>query len=565
MTRVDNYLEKYLDGSISEGELQHFRDLLDAEPRLRAELLQTLELRSIIHDDLLALTPPEALSTFVRERLSDQFAELAEEEEERGLPFFFSQRFAGSSLVAMVALVLIALAPTLIAPSGGGSLAQLGVLQSNKENIASPSLADVSTTHSATEQQIPVLDEGSLNTLRVVREPVSSPQQNIHQVIDANSTLEDVDQNPIVERVEPLPVSVSDASELAAVENEFLEEQDLSPSVNATADNGIASMNSLTLSPKPLSAIGQDPDELLASTLSNANLLERTQPKSRYKGANTHRASLASRSNTRPMPLLSNSESSRRRIMFGGTLASGLTTKESTFSVQGAAYLALALDEKSRIGLEGGSAMFRYRKVISVETEQPLQGFARRSHKSDDEQGLETVSGRGFGSDIVDVQYRAGGGVGGSSTGSGGGSSPSGESVLPNAVVSGERNSSDFKGWTSPQILGGGRTASQPVVGQVSPEYDLQSHESEASMIYGLVFYDHTVTSLNKKLNIHGRVGVGGADGGIVLSARAYAAVSTHENVAWTLGVGGSMLHEFSQDVDFNANYGVNAGVELGF
>ena len=84
-------------------------------------------------------------------------------------------------------------------------------------------------------------------------------------------------------------------------------------------------------------------------------------------------------------------------------------------------------------------------------------------------------------------------------------------------------------------------------------------------MIYGLVFYDHTVTSLNKKLNINGRIGVGGADGGIVLNARAYAAISTHENVAWTLGVGGSMLHDFANDVDFNANYGVNAGVELGF
>ncbi|MCE2502957.1 MAG: hypothetical protein J4G05_02695 [Chlorobi bacterium] len=526
MTKVDNYLEKYLDGSISEGELQHFRDLFDTEPRLRTELLQTLELRSIIHDDLLILTPPEALSMVVRETLSEQFAELAEEEEEKRRPLFFPERIAGASLVAMVTLVLIALAPTLIAPSGSDRLAGLELPDIDPQATSTALLAEASNSQGST----PLLSSASqetratasgISSLRTKR--VSEPRQQVYNQADQSIAILDrssieADPNGFAEISDP--EIEPNRSESVANESFLREDVDRHPSLDTESGLTIPEVSSVVLNGQSLRSLGENPDKLLASALSSPKLLDKTQPKARYGQGGDNGTVVVLRSNSRQIPMLGNSESSRRRIMFGGTLASGITTKKSTFSVQGSAYLALALGEKNRIGLEGGSAMFGYHKVGlegGVEGEKPLHRFARSNIGPDDlSSAIESEGGSR-------VNSRAGGSLGEEQT--------------------------------------DGRTASQPN----RPQYYFHSYESEASMVYGLVFYDHKVTSVNKRLNIHGRVGVGGADGGIVLNARAYAAISTHENVAWTLGVGGSMLHEFSQEVDFNANYGVNAGVELGF
>ncbi|MGE3801048.1 MAG: hypothetical protein AB7H80_08515 [Candidatus Kapaibacterium sp.] len=562
MTKVDNYLEKYLDGSISDRELQQFRDLLDAEPRLHSELSKTLELRSIIHDDLLALRPPEDLSEFVRENLAGQFAALATEEEEERPPLFFTGRLAGSSLVAMVALVLIALAPTWIAPSGGDRLAGFvdggipgqSLADATSQQVDAPSL-QMSVNPMLTESKLTGSEKANISSAQSSRTTASvatvTTVPSLQGDVAANSNDPSIlsAERSEVESVYPLDAEIAEPA--VALNGERNSVDDL------IAESELAS-NSLAFQSRQLGLMGQDPTQAFREMRTHSNLLENADivdhaAESFNQLANGDIEASRSRSD-RSLPSLDRSEN-RRRIMFGGTLASGLTTRESTFSVQGSAYMAMTLGEGSRIGLEGGSAMFSYRKVVTVQTRTaPTEVFGRRTV----DRGKLQVSEVGLSGET----FRAGG-IGGSS-----GEEPNTGRATDVPNETGSTNRGDgltSRDWKSTQLLGGGNSIVQPVGGNSGLHYDYRSYEAETSMIYGLVFYDHTVTSLNKKLNINGRIGVGGADGGIVVNARAYAAISTHENVAWTLGVGGSMLHDFANDVDFNANYGVNAGVELGF
>ena len=99
----------------------------------------------------------------------------------------------------------------------------------------------------------------------------------------------------------------------------------------------------------------------------------------------------------------------------------------------------------------------------------------------------------------------------------------------------------------------------------VTVSYEERQYDTETTMLYGLVFYDHTVVPINNRLAVNGRVGIGGTDGALVANARAYASISTHENISWTVGVGASALHELSGKGELKAGYGLNAGLEFGF
>ena len=70
----EQLLRKYLAASISDAELQRFRDLLERSPEYRLELRQVLELRSLIQDDALGLAPPENLSEHVQLAVGELFA-----------------------------------------------------------------------------------------------------------------------------------------------------------------------------------------------------------------------------------------------------------------------------------------------------------------------------------------------------------------------------------------------------------------------------------------------------------------------------------------------------------
>ncbi len=546
MTRIDKYLERYLDGSITEREMNEFRDLLQSEPRLHAELSETLELRSVLHDDLLAIEVPESLSNRVLKNVGADFAALAyatpplnieeEEEERRGglFPSFISGRMAGSMAVAMIALLMIGLTPTLNrpadrSPADPSLYAALGALSVEE----SPSV--LSTLPATT-------DDSESRSVRSTRSVERSTTQNEESVPSTTNlaALQSRDEVP----------SESEVSEVFETDIDLIAYEEGGESERAAAHP--LTLGGSHLSPHRLLLIEEE-DPMLESIVERSLLQENVhgsvsnllaEVTSEPRGVALF--SFGGGESDEELPRLSvadlqKKEETHQRIMLGGTLASGVTTSASGITFEGSAYLALGLDEKSRIGLEGGSATFRYSRNVQVEILTPsVQTSAARVVVRGEEEEPTGLS----------LPGRPGGGGSGDEAGNSGGEEIDalGNRELPQDVVIGESG--------GPRVT---RTDGFDV------SYGLESQDGEASKPYGLVFYDHTVTSLSDKLNLNGRLGVGGTDGGIVLSARAYAAISTHQNVAWTVGVGGSMLHEFDQENDFNANYGLNAGVEFGF
>ena len=62
----EQLLRKYFDGAMTEAELERFQTLLENVPEYRTELRQSLEVRSLLHDDALNLKPPTDLSEHIR-------------------------------------------------------------------------------------------------------------------------------------------------------------------------------------------------------------------------------------------------------------------------------------------------------------------------------------------------------------------------------------------------------------------------------------------------------------------------------------------------------------------
>ncbi len=576
MTRIDKYLEKYLDGSITEKETEEFRELLASDPRLEQELAETLELRSVIHDDLLEIEPPAWLSSRVEAMVGERFAAIPfesdpyveedEEERRRGvvLPWFVSGRMAGSMAVAAVLLLMVALAPTVTFESGG----PLG----SGQPFAVGNGADVDRSDrpvaSLLPQNTPAADAAGRNLEADSR----SASADAAELIRAGRPVADpsAENSGGVTRATPpaeapsLPEPDQSVAEDLLLAEETVESPTsaIDPADQAVAANTINELQWLLAAPNRLDYLtredltADDPDRELADRRIGRSVVPSLDDELGAHSASPRGLRL-SRGNSEASADLAESRlpideknENYQRVMFGGTLASGLTSRSTGVSIEGSAYLALGLGENSRIGLEGGSATFRHRRDVTVEILTPAgvesMAAARGVVQEDDEGGKGMM--------LIGAGGRAGGvGAGGES--GGGGLNPGGES------------GSGVEDPTPTQII---TFPDEPVptrgrIEGYNVSYSRQSYEIDASMVYGLVFYDHTVTSLSDRLNLNGRVGIGGTDGGMVLSARAYAAIASHENIAWTLGVGGSMLHDFAGEIDFNATYGLNAGVEFGF
>ena len=124
----DHLLRKYLNGTISDPELEQLQRLLERVPEYKVELRQVLELRSLIHDDALTLMPPEDLSERTRLSVASQFAALepsymqARVEEERGRSrrVIFPFRAAAGMMVAAALVTTVALTPTIRFAAGNG-------------------------------------------------------------------------------------------------------------------------------------------------------------------------------------------------------------------------------------------------------------------------------------------------------------------------------------------------------------------------------------------------------------------------------------------------------------
>jgi len=176
----DALLRGYLDGTLSDRELERFQTLVDRFPQYRTELLQTLELRSALQDDALTLFPPSMLLERVRLSVAAAFAaEFGEknvvESEENRRAWLAPLRVAAGSLVAVCLAVGIALSPTIsfeplasVDPSstaGNGEFAstdravsappQRSVAKSSRNRVALPVVMVASTSDDQSDALTP--------------------------------------------------------------------------------------------------------------------------------------------------------------------------------------------------------------------------------------------------------------------------------------------------------------------------------------------------------------------------------------------------------------------------
>lgn len=542
MTKVDKYLHKYLEGTITEPEMQEFRDLLDSEPHLQTEMKQILDLRSLVHDDLLELNPPQFLSEGIREMVGERFAALAEEEEEkkRKRPLFFTERIGGSFVTAMVALVLVALAPSLIAPSGSDapSADELALLE---RPVPRATPTGDAQPESRTEE--------APTGFRAAERPAQRATPRNRVAAPANAADREADSDGLADG----PASGPDRS-VPATPVLPAEEQDMM--VRAPSpEHGIGHRTDMPQLPPRA-------DLLFTAEAANSNFSidpGRTVSAASNRNLALNGPAIPEQSNAiasvLPPPSHSaensaSSSSSKPRIAFGFTVgAGGLTNSSSSVALtQGAGYAAVSLSESNRIGIEAGGSKFRYTHTSYSQEAAPL---GKSSANAGDAWGASS------GGATVAGVYQIYGSGGSGQSGSG--------STVPQSRPRTQDPTQISEKEEGPAFFGG-RPSPVPQ-SSASPNTIILSHtyESDTSMGYGMLFYDRRVVSVNDELNIRSRVGLGGTDGGLIVDLRAYAAFATNENVAITLGVGGSALRELSQEGKLSANYGVQVGAELGF
>jgi len=112
----EQLLRKYFDGAMTEAELERFQSLLENVPEYRTELRQSLEIRSLLHDDALNLKPPTDLAEHVRIAVGSSFeadAIVDQAEQTRRRPIGAPLRISAGMLAAACLLVSVALSPTL--------------------------------------------------------------------------------------------------------------------------------------------------------------------------------------------------------------------------------------------------------------------------------------------------------------------------------------------------------------------------------------------------------------------------------------------------------------------
>lgn len=550
MTQIDKYLSQYLDGSISEQELLDFRDLLESEPQLQTELRQVLDMRSLIHDDLLELTPPESLSNHVLEQVGAQFALLVEEDEEekrRGL-FFLSGRSAGSLVTAMVALVMLALAPGLLnSPSEGTSEDALaGVLVPSTEQVRELPAVRAAEAPVPARSVEPVATRRSAprvaSTTEFVSSEVDANAEGAFASADTDVLIRSGNQGAVQSDIDVASGQIaSDPADESFALRPAEEVEYLPVSPEATRMNVLVGSGTNSLADvQSMSTLFDKSGERVREDEQNRQMIAETLEKHRTNGLHVAE------------------ESSSPRLSFGFTVgAGGLTRSPSAVAVtQRAGYATYNLNEDNRIGLEAGGSTFRYTHTSFTQTEVPAGAFAKANAVSIYESIYSTRGGNGgsfaiggFGGAV----NNGGGTNGGGAKGGSGGGSTSGSVI--------DLNKQDDGRLLSGVESGSGKQPPQNVRGIIKAH----SYESDTSMGYGMLFYDRKVAALSDFMKIHGRVGVGGTDGGLIFDVRAYAAFATHENVAITIGVGGSALRELKSETPLSANYGVQVGAELGF
>ena len=559
MTQIDKYLPQYLDGSITEQELLEFRDLLEAEPQLQTELRHLLDLRSIIHDDLLTLTPPDSLAHSVREQVGTQFALLAEEEEERRRPFILNQRFAGSFATAMVAMVLIALAPGLLhTPVGGNDNGTIASIQAP----INPGNGNLQSVVEETSKELEASSARRSSVQRSVSTVNRRTTQVSHSVSNSSTIDESIATTTLADLTDPETTSEEASDQIPS--NPGSNDHVADPIVPDTPQESFALLQQDKVQDINAYSLPGRVDVLVGTDLNNhseiraaSQLFDKSSKQLEEEEGHRQRIAATVESHSSTSHFLNSDESSAPRLAFGFTVgAGGLTRSSSSVAVtQRAGYATYSLNEDHRIGLEAGGSTFRYTRTSFTQTQAPPVIAAKANTYSIYE--LANSNNYSHASTFAINRLGGSGSTGGNASGNGPNATGSGGGDAPIPIDHGK--------YTSPSLSGENPVQSGQPQQNVRGIVQSHSHESDTAMGYGMLFYDRKVVALSDIMKIHGRVGVGGTDGGLIFDLRAYAAFATHENVAITVGVGGSALREFESKTPVSANYGVQVGAEFGF
>lgn len=517
----EQLLRKYLSGAITERELEHFQSLLDRVPEYKAELRETLEIRSMLHDDALTLTPPPDLSDHIRIAVSSSFAAdaLAEQEEQarKRRVFLNPLRLSVSALVAACVMAGVALSPTLMQRSAReGRVAQSAPAAATAPAPKASAPTPPAASPLAASSKIASAAENGANSstsrrdaaprVAAERDGASDNLADASEAVLANGMW--MLGHEVPSRVGHSASSTSSASGIAA---------------NASGENSGSGAGIMGDQVGHASILNRDPADLLRHDLIRPS----------YNPAfdsSTHRKLEPVQSEPKPGESIAFGGGEGRRLTIGVTLGAGQVaeTKSPTALLQNSYYLSFTLGSSDRIGVEMGASAFQQERASN-------DGFSKRP--STDPLLLAVNS----------VDHGSGSGEYG--------------------LIGGD----DF--YLGKKTLGvptdEAPAASSPAPRATSvPETQKENNGGrfEQQITYGAVFYDRRI-QLNKSWDVCGRVTFGGADNALMGNVRAYAAFTpTSKNITFTVGVGGATLYNLSaKGPSSSVNYGVYYGIETGF
>jgi len=536
----EQLLRKYLSGAITEQELEHFQSLLDRVPEYKAELRQTLEIRSLLHDDALTLTPPTDLSEHIRIAVSSSFAADAiveqEEQARKRRIFLYPLRLSMSALVAVCVIAGVALSPTLRQHSENGAANSIAAAQAPAVTpAAGPRTADMSSDAAAAESG--TLPAGG-SRIAEIQAPhhVSGTTVAGHPAVGRPASGHPAASRSASGKSNP-GRSGDDAAEKTLANGMWMlghevpsraaQDHGTDHTASSIAQNQVEGAESSSSSSVDYAALlSRDPAELLRHNLSRPL----------YNPAfdsSTRRQIEPMRTDIKPGESIAMTSDEGRRLTIGVTLGAGQVaeTNAPTVLLQNSYYLSFSLGGYDRIGVEMGASAFQQES----ESTNPL---AKRQN-----------SGNSL---LLAANPRQGSGIDGRQYG----------------LVGNDNNELLGK-----RTLGVPSTDEAPSASTPPPAHNtLPASDSaarprvEQQITYGAIFYDRRIR-LSHTWDFCSRVTFGGANDAVMGNVRAYAAFTpSKKNITFTMGVGGATLYNLSaKNSNFSVNYGVYYGVETGF
>jgi hypothetical protein len=536
----ERFLNKYLNGSLSDQETEQFRLLLERFPHYREELRQILDLRSAIQDDALHLTPPEDLServrlavgaSFVDARLGDRVVE-----EKRRRVVWSPYRLAGVAAVIMA--VAIPFGPEIFKAGLQKEAAHTG---EPVASLTTPSRTSTSVTGSS--------ETGSSETgSSESRAGRQSAERSAEQAPVVSAPAAGVLQSPAIsDDIASVAAPQEHVARTASYEDPGGVSSEELPAEGRTIMSSESFAANAVGLPAELS-VNQGIFE--RSGLVDRNIQAMLKPRDIGFSSSYVPAAEAIDHVDDPMLAMSTQYNgqmtvtpgaSNRLLTVGVTLGSGQVSnsKNATALLQNSYYFAVSVSKSDRVGIEMGASAFEQVKSVissvpaSAKMGSDFTGFGKRAGTNDPQSignHLPTLTGGS-----------------GNTLSRGGMMLQIGEY---DQMVGSPDNSYRSSNTISPVDLS---------------QTTLVEQRLEQQITYGALFYDRRL-EVSNDLDLCARLAVGGANDALVGGVRAYAAFSPTSTLTFTLGVGGSSLYDLTQHkVGASSNYGIYYGIETGF